>query len=63
MRSKLHSVVDEDDVKSSQRRSMTLVIDLEQRFQVSLRSIGDLTTVVGARRRTGVSRGLNRERI
>ena len=29
MRSKLHTVVDEDDVESSQRRSMTIVVELE----------------------------------
>ena len=33
MRSKLRTVVDEDDVESSQRRSMTLVVELKQRFQ------------------------------
>ena len=33
MRSKLSTVVDEDDVESSQRRSMTLVVELKQRFQ------------------------------
>ena len=33
MRSKLRTVVDEDDAESSQRRSMTLVVVLEQRFQ------------------------------
>ena len=33
MRSKLRTVVDEDDVESSQRRSMTLVVELDQRFQ------------------------------
>ena len=33
MRSKLHAVVDEDDAESSQRRSMTLVVELKQRFQ------------------------------
>ena len=33
VRSKLRTVVDEDDVESSQRRSMTLVVELKQRFQ------------------------------
>ena len=33
MRSKLLTVVDEDDTESSQRRSMTLVVELKQRFQ------------------------------
>ncbi len=33
VRSKLRAVVDEDDVESSQRRSMTLVVELKQRFQ------------------------------
>ena len=33
VRSKLRTVVDEDDVESSQRRSMTLVVELNQRLQ------------------------------
>ena len=34
VRSKLRTVVDEDDTESSQRRSMTLVVELEQHFQI-----------------------------
>ncbi len=50
-------------------RWSTLVVELEQPFESSrnasessLRSIDDLTTVDGARRRTGALRGLKREK-